>query len=1085
VEIGLAKFKDFKELVTSIHGEDVVYSDPSRLEFTFRYAPSIILRSEVETFNGSTPRFAIRASIQDKQTGHLLGIVNLRRLLTFASQRIEWAADALITEKHKLDMADHGWEPADSLWQASPVADSFFEVPSKFQNDFHVIKMPWDKITGEWDKDQDDGKELWGTPFMNHIPLAGGGLCAQACAFMCAALLYRHAKQIHGLAEITMLARDNPNELRISGLGVNGLAKYFKEIGLRAEAQQVQHYDPRGGKVPDGLSPFAFREQQVFSRALKAYVQSDMPVILAMDLRRMCGDWSAGGSPLTGEQLSIYNINKRRLRRSLWDQIHPAKHCPAKPEDGSEAKRAPHAVVLLGCTKPAWHPNPEPQGPRREPDISEDIFVIHDPASSPFLTAPLRLINDSMQVLKVNVPRQAPLPDDFVYHLAKNVCTPVTPERVRARLLDVDERDGQGARFRSNGLFSRVSKYRLPVIRESLGGEMGTPTFEHLRLLPVAKLMEAGHEDVAFTRQQGCFTTVLPWILQKFNWDKDHWVWCNIDSATLDDAKIWIWDAEQAFPFVRPGGAVARQRLGLQESFDVRRGFLRLVIDRQKKAACYFEAESPDMLVRVPIGRLYPEQEPVAEDPPAAAEPGPSPAPVAEQPSVLSASCITSISIHGSKNAVEHLRSLEPKDNRVPIELYICMQAEVESWFSDKFNIAKNHQRRSRRSANRSRIPLPLRLCERFWVGNLLNTRRFYRGFHFVMQITPWNLWMTRSKLRRFCAHLHQMRKDAAAPSALEVMSVPTAPDHMKESVRQIRDHMGAGKERQIIGFATYLPEISAELERGAVGHQAEAEAEKKKANNKAKIKITDLHKWERAERALCTVVRMAGEVRKAENREVFVVELVAGNVLGGLERRFEKPAQTPLPHPPPPPKVSYVAKLTDPRKARHILLQRLEHVAEVADQEDVYLALEMEPGPLSVLGGLEAVLDIATLLDSPTYRDTALSRRLGFNLDVGHWAFLEPNHWSMLLEPTYLPVFHRILHAHISDHCSGHFADNELAIINKEEAFRPWLELLALRANVMDAKLPFSKCVSLELEACKSTGIVQRSVKTLRGWLK
>jgi hypothetical protein len=165
-------------------------------------------------------------------------------------------------------------------------------------------------------------------------------------------------------------------------------------------------------------------------------------------------------------------------------------------------------------------------------------------------------------------------------------------------------------------------------------------------------------------------------------------------------------------------------------------------------------------------------------------------------------------------------------------------------------------------------------------------------------------------------------------------------------------------------------------------------------------------------------------------------------------------------------------------------LLQRLEPVALAAQslgQPAIHLALELEPGPLYVLGGLSSLRRLCRRLDRTDRLARTLSPVVGLNLDIPHWAFLAGiDSQDIVADKT---IYRRIIHGHISDHSSGHFGDGVLGAIHDLEAFEPWFRLLAQRhTDPPQTGYPaFSGFLCNEIEAAKDSEMVQEAVK--RAW--
>jgi sugar phosphate isomerase/epimerase len=229
---------------------------------------------------------------------------------------------------------------------------------------------------------------------------------------------------------------------------------------------------------------------------------------------------------------------------------------------------------------------------------------------------------------------------------------------------------------------------------------------------------------------------------------------------------------------------------------------------------------------------------------------------------------------------------------------------------------------------------------------------------------------------------------------------------------------------------------------------------------------------WKGAQNALMSIVKIALELRKL-GHPVHVVELVAGSSIDGVT--VAKPMESE--------QKSFLLKRRAKSVATMTLIERLQPIAELALSGDkpLYLALEMEPGPLFTIGSFDDIVKFAAALDN--IAGTPAGRVVGFNLDIPHWAFLAGTQAGQVMsQPS---VFKRILHAHICDHGKGHYGDAELGLIHSKKDFDPWLDLLRQRSSQSESgALPFSKFVTLEMECAKSIQSVERSLTTLDDWL-
>ncbi len=250
---------------------------PDTAGLRFRIAPSIIIRSEAELLGINTPRFALRASLQDDQH-RPLGFVNLRRLKTF---RDAVARRLSLHSGHELlDSLEH---------RVMCLADGVFD-PRTAYPEYTVIVARLASLYGEESPDR-------GVPFVTHFPI-GGGLCAQAICFQATLLRYQDAKSVFGVSEITLLAsdertagNDGPSPaastyLNFSGLKPSQIAAFFNHatVGLGTTVQRL-YYPQRSGPQTEAAT-----EKSRFARwraALLAFLGSAIPVIVPVDAARM------------------------------------------------------------------------------------------------------------------------------------------------------------------------------------------------------------------------------------------------------------------------------------------------------------------------------------------------------------------------------------------------------------------------------------------------------------------------------------------------------------------------------------------------------------------------------------------------------------------------------------------------------------------------------------------------------------------------------------------------------------------------------------------------------------------------------
>lgn len=460
-------------LVRLRHLRDRLYGAESPLRpLRFRTAPSIIVRSEAELFALAYPRFAYRSYLRED----LRAFVNARRLRAFVHEASEWGEP---------QAGGQLWSIEESLTpggfiegcHASRVADAVLPTPQRFLDaKFHVITTELGLAYGEH-------QAIQATPFINHINL-GGGMCAQANAFMANVLAQAHAENIYGIAEITALAAPPGGaSVELGGMRPDDLVRYFRqpEVGLYANRQYTF---PMGESLllTSGLA-----------RAMESYLLSNIPLIALVDLARMAGRGIA-------ERASIYARNKIGIP-ALIDKTYP------------------HAILVLGIHK------------------GNTELILHDPATYPFLVSSLGELVEARMATATGRIAQA---DQAIFEFVS-----VTPRMVRLPLLrEASQRTG-GFLF---GLFEIAALFQhlgvdptLPVF-EGAKGVVGD-----FRLVNVATLVAADGpagklkfgtmtaDDAEAIYEQ------LPGICPQATWC---WLQYRRHSGNPQvRASFWIWDA--------------------------------------------------------------------------------------------------------------------------------------------------------------------------------------------------------------------------------------------------------------------------------------------------------------------------------------------------------------------------------------------------------------------------------------------------------------------------------------------------------------------------------------------------------------
>ena len=441
-----------------------------------RIAPSIIARSEATLFAISIPRFAIRVFLDE---GHSI-FLNIRRIGTFCDRARTWSKRQPGGDLENITLPPkQGPPPAWLLRKNTCIADSVLTCPQYLLDEgFHVLATELGLAYGEH-------RQIIGTPYVRHIQLSGGGLCAQASCFMATTLLKDFARGVFGVAEITALgSHPAQRELLLSGMRLGDIPRYFTHpaINLNAIWQQALSATP---------GPDVFR----FRRALTAYLKSNMPVLLPVDAGRIAGVTSAE-CPFVQSVVSIYESN--HLSRRKW------------LSDPKELRPRRHAVVLVGC--------------------NAGEFLFNDPGVLPFLRA------SAGQLLEA-----APYTDDRMHELLAGRFLPITPDRVRMPLEQWFSHSTDGRIFETENRFPGLLSIARSIQRDD--PRDGWPIFD-LPYDPGELRLGRPHElgdSIAFDTNPltKSLNNELRDTLRDSGWS-NHWLWFQACS----NRSIWIWDAE-------------------------------------------------------------------------------------------------------------------------------------------------------------------------------------------------------------------------------------------------------------------------------------------------------------------------------------------------------------------------------------------------------------------------------------------------------------------------------------------------------------------------------------------------------------
>lgn len=303
-------------------------------KLSYRFAPSIITRSEGELFGISTPRFAIRATITD-DNGRVLGFVNLRRIKSFVKS-IQKSLGY-----HPKDFGTHSVGQFESTFpsvnhalfssirgRCRSFADACLDPSMRYPKHSVIVSNLADGY--------DEIDLPWSMPFATHFPI-GGGMCAQAVCFQANSLMHQWAKGVFGVSEISYLASsrdqsssalaDDVSFLDFSGLRAESIERFFSHplLNLSSFRHSFKNHIPA-------------RYDSEFSRfktTLKSYVHSGIPTIVAVNFEKY-----------------------RTIKKNIGDI--PGYYFPSPGSEG-------HALLVVGC------------------DESGDGFLVNDPASLPFI----------------------------------------------------------------------------------------------------------------------------------------------------------------------------------------------------------------------------------------------------------------------------------------------------------------------------------------------------------------------------------------------------------------------------------------------------------------------------------------------------------------------------------------------------------------------------------------------------------------------------------------------------------------------------------------------------------------------------
>jgi len=233
---------------------------------------------------------------------------------------------------------------------------------------------------------------------------------------------------------------------------------------------------------------------------------------------------------------------------------------------------------------------------------------------------------------------------------------------------------------------------------------------------------------------------------------------------------------------------------------------------------------------------------------------------------------------------------------------------------------------------------------------------------------------------------------------------------------------------------------------------------------------ITSLDK-DRFEDAVLALIN-AGYI--ASHLEIPVVEMVAGTILDACKcsNCLEKDAGRGLVL-----ETQLDAKI-------NLLIEGMKRVLGDRETGNTLYAIEMEPGPVYVVNGIDAMKKLAGRIVDPR---NLTNGRLGFNVDIGHMlikGISADDLRTLGCSLTASEAWKRLLfHAHISDAPQTHTCDQAIGRWTAVASCNPspYDEYIRLLKKELSTSATFSKTISIELEGCDHIGRIQESLTQLR----
>lgn len=274
--------------------------------------PSLTWRGDSIVLGTRVPRWATRIWLSDEKTSQRIGFANLR--------------------------------PVNQIWSIAndttipATAEAFLVPPERMRKPDYQI-YPLSDIGALY------GEKLAAATCFSRPCRQGGGLCGEACIFMCCVMLAHRGFRVPATHEISFLAAKRFRRL-------NGRDGTFRIKGLPFHPRTASLFStpPIGGSalyetIPTGEGT-AHEPARSLGYTVHQYLRHGLPVIMLVD----CG--------------KLYPEDLEKLKAKYLE------------EEGKKKTEFEHAVVIVGA-----HFGKEDQGLRLHPDG----FVYHDPYRSPYM----------------------------------------------------------------------------------------------------------------------------------------------------------------------------------------------------------------------------------------------------------------------------------------------------------------------------------------------------------------------------------------------------------------------------------------------------------------------------------------------------------------------------------------------------------------------------------------------------------------------------------------------------------------------------------------------------------------------------